>query len=817
MVMAAEIDVSMSVRAFEELTYLKSMGDGLFSIQMRPNYNVIVGYPNRTNHWQRFYFFVKSDEFAFEDPPGDVFRFLWNPDLEFIANARVVASLAQESWENITVERIRRAVYRISKRDWLSDLLPLVTGKKHRFLIFTRAEQKKINEARKMTTLPDLSAFLGSRLGGPSSNEPILVSSEATREETLTASPQSAVVPDPVVSELSEGSLAPEVVEPEKTKKKGKKRAASGISVSSVEGTSAEAQSNEPSKKKTKEKKRKKFVEEQTEPDEVAEGREIVVHDGSGRGAAARAEGGSNDSPGAPLERKKRKKQSVDHDVPVSTERDDYHASEEREFKYDGDIPLSYASAECAELIRQMRGGPRDMPPVSDLFFKDAYVNADRTKSDGSMNFAIEKYDTALKDTLAQLGKAEKLAQVRGEALTRKSSEFKKTIDLAVVERDQLLAGKKAHKERFLERFGELKDKFRSSHERVKELEREKAVLEAEKATLEEEKKDASLRHMREINRLKESRSFEVTHERVRIHTEMIAKSNRRFNNIRNREVSHKDFDHARLLYSQAFGTKKCLEALKANGRDIPQGVIDVFSEQEKHFELEAKQLDVGEIPKTGLSFSPLLLDSPFMNKHVLAGLYPYGSNAGLVDPGTAVILRTPSSSHGEQSSDRLDDPTPFVELNAAPAANEHGASKETSDNAPQLGGKVVTSLGGTQVGEGVLEISDSSSEDRSERDPVEKMMGPELDDVEKSPGARSEPVETVEATPVDEQTEGISVDPPNSSADVPDGSVPPVIKASEDYPQMLLLFLLVFLLSFGPARLLVLQPFSLKLYFEFR
>ena len=141
-----------------------------------------------------------------------------------------------------------------------------------------------------------------------------------------------------------------------------------------------------------------------------------MVHDGSGRDAAARAEGGSNDSPGDPLERKKRKKQSVDHDAPVLTERDNSHASEERgeagvrrptpprvaaptigssglaprksrikfpdhvEFKYDGDIPLSYASAEYAELIRQMRGGPRDMPPLSDLFFKDAYVNAARTK-----------------------------------------------------------------------------------------------------------------------------------------------------------------------------------------------------------------------------------------------------------------------------------------------------------------------------------------------------------------------------------------------------------------------------------------------------
>ena len=141
-----------------------------------------------------------------------------------------------------------------------------------------------------------------------------------------------------------------------------------------------------------------------------------MVHDGSGHDTTAWTEGGLSGSPVVPLERKKRKRQSVDCDVPASTKRDDLHASEERgeagvrrptppqvaaptigrsgwamwksgikfldhvEFKYDGDIPLSYASAECAELIRQMRGGPRDMPPLSDLFFKDAYVNAARTK-----------------------------------------------------------------------------------------------------------------------------------------------------------------------------------------------------------------------------------------------------------------------------------------------------------------------------------------------------------------------------------------------------------------------------------------------------
>lgn len=81
MVKAAKINVSMSVRVFEELTYIKSMGEGIFSIQMRPNYNVMAGHPNKMNHWKRFYFFVKSDEFAFEDPPGDDSRVLWNSNL----------------------------------------------------------------------------------------------------------------------------------------------------------------------------------------------------------------------------------------------------------------------------------------------------------------------------------------------------------------------------------------------------------------------------------------------------------------------------------------------------------------------------------------------------------------------------------------------------------------------------------------------------------------------------------------------------------------------------------------------------------------
>ena len=78
MIMAAEIDVSLSVRAFEELTSISSLDDGLLSIKMRPSYNVIGKHPNKTADWQRSYFFIKCDDSAFEDPPDEHYRVLWN-------------------------------------------------------------------------------------------------------------------------------------------------------------------------------------------------------------------------------------------------------------------------------------------------------------------------------------------------------------------------------------------------------------------------------------------------------------------------------------------------------------------------------------------------------------------------------------------------------------------------------------------------------------------------------------------------------------------------------------------------------------------
>lgn len=81
MVMAAEVGIPMSVRTFEELTFLRPMPHGLHSINMRPSYNVLTGHPNKTKDWQRYYFYVKSDEHAFDEPPKDDFPILWDREI----------------------------------------------------------------------------------------------------------------------------------------------------------------------------------------------------------------------------------------------------------------------------------------------------------------------------------------------------------------------------------------------------------------------------------------------------------------------------------------------------------------------------------------------------------------------------------------------------------------------------------------------------------------------------------------------------------------------------------------------------------------
>ena len=98
-------------------------------------------------------------------------------------------------------------------------------------------------------------------------------------------------------------------------------------------------------------------------------------------------------------------------------------------------------------------------------------------QSDGSMNYVVELYDTALKETISKLKQSDRLVRARNTVLNRKTSEFRAAIDKAATEQCRLLGGKKAQKEKFMEKFGELKDKFKNAGEKIRGLEREREML----------------------------------------------------------------------------------------------------------------------------------------------------------------------------------------------------------------------------------------------------------------------------------------------------------------------------------------------------
>ncbi|KAG2250672.1 hypothetical protein Bca52824_080808 [Brassica carinata] len=285
MVTAAEIDVSMSFQTLEELTYTKSMGDD--------DHPDTASYPE-----------------------------------DFVSDAREVVSHVQVSWKDITVKRIKRVLDRISRRDWRSDLLPLITGNKRRFSIFSSAEQKIINAAREMKELSDLSALIKKKLSeakkasSAAPSETTLSGTtpreETPREETSRVkTPRGAVPPAPlplVISDRPKARITPtrgdltliserEIAEPSVTGG-NKKRSAPDSSASAASQARSESD-GPPKKKKKKERKKKKSVEGQSEPAEGAEACETVIEKDLPRDAEARRVVDSDNSPSISLKKKK--------------------------------------------------------------------------------------------------------------------------------------------------------------------------------------------------------------------------------------------------------------------------------------------------------------------------------------------------------------------------------------------------------------------------------------------------------------------------------------------------------------------------------
>ncbi|CAN6898752.1 unnamed protein product [Brassica oleracea var. botrytis] len=233
MVMAAEISISLNIPALEEMNFIKPMPQGIYSQRMRPNYNVIMGHPNKMQLWQRFYFYIKSNESAFEEPPPSDSRYLWNYPIGrlllrslffpfesnqffsccavdhpntldfpvgFFEDAHALAAHSHLRWLEISRERIRRALSRLEKAEWECYIRPVIAPGKSRINLFNRKEHREVKRARRMKTLPDLSTLIEKELDLPR-NRLISMLDIMGLDGTSEANPQTKPPPSSVPEE----------------------------------------------------------------------------------------------------------------------------------------------------------------------------------------------------------------------------------------------------------------------------------------------------------------------------------------------------------------------------------------------------------------------------------------------------------------------------------------------------------------------------------------------------------------------------------------------------------------------------------------
>lgn len=325
------------------------------------------------------------------------------------------------------------------------------------------------------------------------------------------------------------------------------------------------------------------------------------------------------------------------------------------------------------------------------------------------MNFLVERYDTTLKQTMVQLGAADKLAATRLKVIERVRAELKQGNEKAAKEKEVLRV-----------KFEELENKLKTDRAAKKELVREKTLLEGIAAGLEKEKtellaeRDAAVdKLVRERQRLKDSRSLEVTLEREKVEAAMIEKANRSFTRVQDHFARLDALGKPKNLYGQASGTKKCLEMIRDSGTEIPQDMIDMFAEQERLYEAEVTKLRVSPLADRDFSLSPLVLPSRFVEDRFRRTFDPYGSNVNLISPETASQLITSREVTEEMPEEPLGDvtsaPTKQVVVPEEGVRRE-SREKEGIEEIPEEG-TLVAEEGVEKAGvEDPVVVSDSSS-----------------------------------------------------------------------------------------------------------
>ena len=291
--------------------------------------------------------------------------------------------------------------------EWRSDLPTALPIRKKRLEIFPRDIQKQVTEAKRMGTLPDLSAMLAAQLGLTSGGGP------------STAVPRADKVPPSGAANTGKG--------------RKRKRGNSGVEGSAEEASDVPPSGELQKKKKKKRKKSKRSVEaqsenpeeptgaeeeeEETQPEEeVSEAEVSREQDDAGEADGSEAslnaalpDGSEEDSGESPL-LMRRRNDEIDDEVrspilafpregtPVLTGEGAVEIGtssrgsailrrvpganfpDKVSFHYEGPAPLAYVPEKCGEFLRQLRGRAKPLPAVKDLIFGSEYEEAARAK-----------------------------------------------------------------------------------------------------------------------------------------------------------------------------------------------------------------------------------------------------------------------------------------------------------------------------------------------------------------------------------------------------------------------------------------------------
>ncbi|KAF3597617.1 hypothetical protein DY000_02025815 [Brassica cretica] len=321
--------------------------------------------------------------------------------------------------------------------EWRSDLSTVLPIRTKRLDIFPRDIQKQVSEAKRMGTLPDLSAMLASQLGltsgqGPSTVVPRIDEVPPSDARNAGKGKKRKRGGSGVDGSVEETSVAPPFGEPQKKKKKRrtKKKSADEESENPEEPTEIgegdvqeeelrpeeEVLEGETSGEKDDE---EEAVEEEEseaslgathsgDPEEESEGSPLLIR---GRGDEVGSEARSP-APISPYERALARPNNGAVQIGTSSRGDavlrrvpGVSFPNKVDFHYQGPAPLAYVPEKCGELLRQLRGRVKPLPAVKDLIFGGEYEEATRAKllGDSAMNIVIEKYDTALEGALKEL------------------------------------------------------------------------------------------------------------------------------------------------------------------------------------------------------------------------------------------------------------------------------------------------------------------------------------------------------------------------------------------------------------------------------